>query len=73
MTVAQLKNRYNTLKTKFKSGEISAEDAKEKAIILLADAMDLEKVVEADSEDAFKLAKITKILEQELKVETVNL
>ena len=34
MTVAQLKNRYNTLKTKFKSGEISAEDAKEKAIIL---------------------------------------
>ena len=73
MTVAQLKKRYNTLKAQINSGEISAEDAKDKAIILLADAMDLQNVVEANSDDAYLVARIISCLDELANTETVSL
>ncbi|MBQ3047704.1 MAG: hypothetical protein IJD48_01670 [Clostridia bacterium] len=73
MTIAKLQNCYNTLRKQLKSGSISAEDAKEKAIVLLADALDLQKTVDANSDQAYELANLINWLDELANVETVSL
>lgn len=73
MTIAKLHKCYNTLRKQLKSGEISTEEAKERAIKLLAEALDLQNSIAADSEQVYEIENLISWLDELANVETVSL
>ena len=73
MTIAKLHKCYNTLSKQLKSGKISAELAKERAIILLADALDLQVSIKANSDEKYVLENVINWLDEIVNAETVCL
>lgn len=73
MTIAKLHKCYNTLRKQLKSGEISTEEVKERAIKLLAEALDLQNSIAADSEQVYEIENLISWLDELANVETVSL
>jgi len=68
MTIAKIRNCYKTLVSKLNNNSISLDDAKEKAIILLSDAMDLKNnSAELDVVDQFKLETLINCIDELIK------
>ena len=63
MSVKMLKNRWSTINSQLDNGIITLIEAQEKAVILLADAYDLQNNGELSADDAYKLANLIKAIE----------
>ena len=63
MSVKMLKNRWSTINKQLDNGIITLIEAQEKAVILLADAYDLQNNGELSADDAYKLANLIKAIE----------
>ena len=61
MSVKMLKNRWSTINSQLDNGIITLIEAQEKAVILLADAYDLQNNGELSADDAYKLANLIKV------------
>ena len=63
MSVKMLKNRWSTINSQLDNGIITLIEAQEKAVILLADAYDLQNNGELSADDAYKLDNLIKAIE----------
>ena len=72
MPIDKIFKCYRTLRSQLDNNEISNEEAKERAVKLLADALFAQKNVPADSFDADQLNKLVKWLDEIANIETCN-
>ena len=73
MSVATLRKCYKRLREQLNNNEISNEEAQERAIKLLAEALDLQRTVTADTFEADQVNNIVNWLDEIANTETVSL